>query len=80
VAVEVRLDIVMVQKKISLKELAGKIGMSTTNLSLIKNGKVRGIRFNTLNAICEALDCGPGDLLAYVPDASNDDVLLNTGE
>jgi len=52
----------------SLSSLAEKIGMSLTNLSLLKTGKVKGFRFGTLNAICKALDCQPGDLLEYRPD------------
>lgn len=71
-AIEVRLDIVMVQKKMSLKALSEKVGMSTTNLSLLKNGKVRGVRFHTLDAICRALECNPGDVLIYIPDESSD--------
>ena len=61
----VRLDRVMVDRKMSLNTLSEKIGLSTVNLSLLKNGKVKGIRFNTLSAICEALDCTPGDIIEY---------------
>ena len=61
----VRLDKVMVDRKISLNELSEKIGLSNVNLSLLKNGKVKGIRFNTLDAICEVLDCTPGDILEH---------------
>ncbi len=63
----VRLDRVMVDRKMPLNTLAEKIGLSNVNLSLLKNGKVKGIRFNTLSAICEALDCSPGDILEYAP-------------
>jgi len=66
--IEIRLDLVMVQKKISLTELSERIGISMTNLSLLKTGKVKGIRFSTLEAICCELDCQPGDILEYVPD------------
>ncbi len=61
----VRLDKVMVDRKMSLNELSERIGLSNVNLSLIKNGKVKGVRFNTLDAICEVLDCTPGDILEY---------------
>lgn len=61
-----RLDRVMAERKMRSNELAALIGTSTVNLSNIKTGKVRGIRFSTLGAICEALDCQPGDLLEYV--------------
>ena len=63
----VRLDKVMVDRKMPLNTLADTIGLSNVNLSLLKNGKVKGIRFNTLSAICEALNCTPGDILEYVP-------------
>jgi putative transcriptional regulator len=61
----VNLDVVMAQRKMKLKDLADKVGISVTNLSLLKTGKAKGIRFNTLQAICEALDCQPGDILEY---------------
>lgn len=60
-----RLDRMMAQRKISLGELAAKVGISNVNLSKIKTGKVQAIRFSTLSAICEALDCQPGDILEY---------------
>lgn len=60
-----RLDRVMADRKISLNELAAKVGIANVNLSKIKTGKVSAIRFSTLEAICEALDCQPGDLLEY---------------
>lgn len=64
-AIIVRLDVMMARRKMSLNELAERVGLSTTNLSLLKNGHVKGVRFGTLEAICEALDCQPGDLLEY---------------
>jgi putative transcriptional regulator len=67
-AIKINLDLMMVKRKISLTELAEKVGISMTNLSLLKTGKVRGIRFNTLESICEVLDCKPGDILDYEPD------------
>ena len=65
------LDRMMVERKISLNDLAEKVGISNVNLSKIKNNKVTAIRFQTLAAICDALNCGAGDLLEYVPDAQN---------
>ena len=61
-----RLDRMMVEKKISLNELAERVGISNVNLSKIKNNKVTAIRFSTLEAICEVLGCGAGDILEYV--------------
>jgi putative transcriptional regulator len=58
----------MAKQKMSLTELSSKVGISMTNLSLLKTGKVKGIRFSTLEAICKELDCQPGDILEYVPD------------
>lgn len=65
------LDRMMVERKISLNDLAEKVGISNVNLSKIKNNKVTAIRFQTLAAICDALNCGAGDILEYVPDAQN---------
>ena len=62
-AIVVRLDVMLAKRKMKSKELAKLIGISEQNLSLLKSGKVRGVRFETLNAICESLDCSPGDLL-----------------
>lgn len=67
-AVIVTLDVMMARRKIKLKDLAAQIGISEQNLSLLKSGKVKGVRFATLEAICAALDCQPGDLLEYRSD------------
>ncbi|HPR65097.1 MAG TPA: helix-turn-helix transcriptional regulator [Thermoanaerobaculia bacterium] len=67
-AIEVNLDLVLVKRKTSLTELSERIGISLTNLSLLKTGRVKGIRFSTLEAICRELECQPGDILEYVPD------------
>jgi len=67
-AIEVRLDLMLVKRKMSLTELSERIDISVTNLSLLKTGKVKGIRFRTLEAICRELDCQPGDLLEYMPE------------
>ena len=63
-----RLDRVMADRKISLKELSDRVGVSNVNLSKMKTGKISAIRFSTLVAICEALHCQPGDLLEYAPE------------
>ena len=63
-----RLDRVMADRKMSLNELAQKVGISNVNLSNIKTGKIHAIRFSTLNRICKALDCQPGDILEYQDD------------
>ncbi|RIX32196.1 helix-turn-helix domain-containing protein [Sphingomonas edaphi] len=67
-AIVVRLDVMLALRKVRSKELAEAIGITEANLSLLKSGKVKGIRFATLDAICEQLDCQPADLLEYVPD------------
>lgn len=67
-AIIINLDLMLVKRKTTSRELAAAIGLSETNLSLLKSGKVKGVRFNTLNAICAHLDCQPGDILEYVPD------------
>ena len=67
-AIILRLDRVMADRKISLKDLAEQVGIANINLSKIKTGKVSAIRFSTLNAICEALDCQHGDILEYQKD------------
>jgi putative transcriptional regulator len=67
-AIEVKLDLMLVTRKMKLTELSEKIGISVTNLSLLKTGRVKGMRFSTLEAICRELDCQPGDILEYVPD------------
>ena len=64
----VNLDVMLAKRKMRSKELAERIGITEANLSLLKSGKVRGVRFETLNKICDALDCQPGDLLEYRPD------------
>ena len=67
-AIEVRLDVMLATRKMSVTELANRIGISVTNLSLLKTGKVKGMRFSTLEAICRELECQPGDILEYLPD------------
>ncbi len=67
----VNLDVMMAKRKMSLKKLSEEVGITNSNLSILKNNKAKAIRFTTLEAICEALDCQPGDLLAYK--SSNDE-------
>ncbi|MDO4926105.1 MAG: helix-turn-helix transcriptional regulator [Turicibacter sp.] len=64
----VNLDIMMAKRKISLNELSERVGVTPANLSILKNDKAKAIRFSTLEAICEVLDCQPGDLLEYRSD------------
>ena len=63
--IEINLDLILVKRKMSLTELSNKIGITIANLSILKQGHARAIRFSTLEKICEALDCQPGDLLSY---------------
>ena len=65
-SIEVNLDVMMAKRRVSSGELAEKIGLSQANLSILKTGKARAIRFSTLEAICAALGCQPGDILEYV--------------
>ncbi|MEL6573441.1 MAG: helix-turn-helix transcriptional regulator [Pseudomonadota bacterium] len=67
-AIHVNLDLMLVKRKVTSRDLAAAIGVSETNLSLIKSGKIKGMRFATLNAICEYLECQPGDILAFEPE------------
>lgn len=65
-AIQVNLDVIMARRKMSLGELAQKVDVTMANLSILKNNKARAVRFSTLEAICKALDCQPGDILEYV--------------
>lgn len=67
-AIVVNLDVVLAQRKMSLTELTERVGITMSNLSILKTGKAKAIRFETLEAICLALDCQPGDLLEYRKD------------
>ncbi len=64
----VNLDVMMAKRKISLNELSDRVDLTLSNLSILKTGKAKAIRFSTLDAICKALDCQPGDILEYVND------------
>lgn len=68
----VNLDVMMARRKMSLGELAQKVDITMANLSILKNNKARAVRFSTLEAICKALDCQPGDILEFVPDGEED--------
>ena len=67
----VKLDVMLARRKIRSRDLAAQIGIAEQNVSLLKSGKVRGIRFDTLARICKALDCQPADLLEYLPGAED---------
>ena len=71
-AIFVTLDDVLHDRRMTLTELSGKVGITLANLSILKTGKARGIRFATLEAICDALDCQPGDLLQFRRDEQED--------
>lgn len=68
-AIEVKLDLMLLKRKQTLTELSRRVGISVTNLSLLKTGRVKAIRFSTLEAICRELDCQPGDILEYLADS-----------
>ena len=70
--IQVNLDLVMVQRHIKLTELADKVGITLANLSILKQNKAKAIRFSTLEALCKALDCQPGDILKYVEDEKDE--------
>ena len=69
--IRVDLDVMLARRKISLTELSNRVGITLVNLSVLKTGKAKAIRFSTLNAICKALDCQPGDVLIWEPDGSD---------
>ena len=68
----VNLDVMMAKRKMSLSQLSEKVDVTLANLSILKNNKAKAVRFSTLEAICEALDCQPGDILEFVPDKAED--------
>ncbi|MGE5431871.1 MAG: helix-turn-helix domain-containing protein [Syntrophomonadaceae bacterium] len=69
----INLDLMLVKRKMTLTELSEKVGVTMTNLSILKQGKGRAIRFSTLEAICKTLNCQPGDILEYVPVSTESD-------
>ena len=66
--IRVKLDVVMAEQRVTGKDLAAAVGITEQNLSLLRNGKIKGVRFTTLEGICRELGCQPGDLLIYEPD------------
>lgn len=70
-AIIINIDVMLARRKMSVTTLAEKVGITMANLSILKNGRARAIRFSTLEAICRALDCQPGDILEYKDDKSN---------
>ncbi len=71
-AIVVRLDVVLAERKVRSNELARAVGITPSNLSLLKSGRVKGIRFETLDAICDFLQCQPGDILEHVPSTARE--------
>ena len=69
-AIQINLDVMMAKRKMGLTELAKEVDITLVNLSILKNGKAKAVRLETLNAICKALQCQPGDILEYVEDES----------
>lgn len=72
-AIIVNLDVMMARRKIGVTELAEKVGITMANLSILKNGKAKAVRFSTLERLCDVLNCQPGDLLEFDPDKSLDE-------
>lgn len=69
--IKINLDLLLVQRKMTVTELAEKVGITQANISILKTGKAKAIRFSTLEKICQVLACQPGDILEYVPDDSS---------
>ncbi len=66
--IEVNLSVILAKRKMSMTELSEKVGITMANLSILKTGKAKAVRFSTLNEICKVLDCQPSDILTYIPD------------
>lgn len=73
-AIKVNLDLLLLRRRMTLTELSETVGITLANLSILKTGKARAMRFSTLEALCEALECQPGDLLEYVPGSREESV------
>lgn len=73
-SIRINLDVMMARRKIGLTDLSQEVDVTMANLSILKNNKARAVRFSTLNAICKALDCQPGDILEYVPEGDGAEV------
>lgn len=78
-AIMINLDVMMAKRKVGLTELAGDVDITLANLSILKNNKAKAVRLATLDAICKALNCQPGDILVYVPDEKTDKNSTNEG-
>ena len=78
-SIVVKLDDMLYARRMTLTELAERVGITIVNLSILKTGKARAIRFSTLDAICTALSCQPGDIIEFVPDTEEDGQLTATG-
>ena len=65
------IDVMLAKRKMSVTELSEKVGITISNISILKNNKAKAVRFETLNAICKALDCQPADIMEYIPDDEN---------
>jgi putative transcriptional regulator len=74
-AINVKLDHLLLDRRITLTELAGRVGITLANLSVLKTNKARAIRFSTLSALCKELNCGPGDLLEFLPEEVQEELL-----
>ena len=70
-AIIINIDVMLARRKMSVTDLAGKVGITIANLSILKNGRAKAIRFSTLEGICKALDCQPGDILEFTSDAAD---------
>ena len=73
-SIVIRLDVMLAKRKVKAKDMANAIGVTQANLSLLKSGKVKGVKFSTLNAICEYLECQPGDLLEHESDVDREEL------
>lgn len=71
-SIMINLDVMMTRRKMGLTELSDRVGITLANLSILKNNRAKAVRFSTLEAICKALDCQPGDILEYIPDKPTD--------
>lgn len=71
-AIMINLDVVMAKRKVGLTQLASEVDITLANLSILKNNKAKAVRFSTLDSICKALDCQPGDILQYIPEDEAD--------
>lgn len=71
-AIVINIDVMLAKRKMSVTELSKRVGITLANMSILKNGKAKAVRFQTLEKICEALNCQPGDILEYVPDNTED--------